>query len=361
MSKKRPRSVSPDSPPLPMFTPPPPNHDYQRSPSSEQSDSSDSSHSDTEKPAQQQRTHRRRRRVPHSDGDDGDGQGTCRKRNLSVSDKSDNAVSASPSAAASASDGGPEKKRRRTSSFHIVHTSSSGPTAITTSVALTPILSERGVVLILDTNILLEAAGLDFLEKLIQNRYDDVLPNLSVIIPHIVFLELDSQKSRRQSDLAYRARCAGRFLSENLCDHLATSYVDHGASTSRTPGRISGQTLTEFTEIGKKYDGRIPDDQFLFCCLQYQEKYAQLQKVAPAQGSTVVKGSTVVIAVTNDKLLRTRCVVNYLTCQSLVSLLDNVERRRVRQASLFDWASEPPEAPIAAVPNGENKENEGKN
>ena len=50
-------------------------------------------------------------------------------------------------------------------------------------------------------------------------------------------------------------------------------------------------------------------------------------------------GTVVVMAVSNDKLLRARCAVNHVTTQSLGSLLDNVERRRTGRASLFDWPS----------------------
>lgn len=193
--------------------------------------------------------------------------------------------------------------------------------------------SDRPVVLVLDTNILLEEDGLIFLGKLVRNEFDDVVPNLQVIVPHIVFLELDKQKSRRQGDLAYRARCAVRFLADSLCDELNATAALGVPSTSRPvrSTRIAGQTLAEFTAAAKLHDANAPiaDDHFLFCCLQYQERQSLTVAIENA--------ATVIIAVSNDKILRCRCCVNLLKTQSLGSLLDNIDKKRAGRQSLFDW------------------------
>ena len=120
------------------------------------------------------------------------------------------------------------------------------------------------MVLMLDTNVLLEGDGLGFLEKLVKDEFDDVLPHCSVLIPHIVLCELDKHKmSRKDGEVKFRARCAGRFLSD---------YFDGGNASGG--GRIAGQTVEEHTENARRYaGGQNPDDHYLFCGLQYRDRY----------------------------------------------------------------------------------------
>ena len=97
------------------------------------------------------------------------------------------------------------------------------------------------------------ATGLRFLEKLVKNEFDDVLPHCSVLIPHIVLCELDKHKmSRKDGEVKFRARCAGRFLSD---------YFDGGNANG--DGRIAGQTVEEHTKNARRYaGGENPDDHY---------------------------------------------------------------------------------------------------
>ena len=88
---------------------------------------------------------------------------------------------------------------------------------------------EPSLVLVLDTNILLEEKGLDFMEKFAKGNFDNFLPSIVIVIPHVVFLELDRQKIGRSGDVAYKARRAVRFLEDNMGPSSSSNADNHAA------------------------------------------------------------------------------------------------------------------------------------
>ncbi|XP_055341731.1 uncharacterized protein LOC129590496 [Paramacrobiotus metropolitanus] len=196
-------------------------------------------------------------------------------------------------------------------------------------------LAEPKVILVVDTNVLLEREGLRFLEDLTDGKYDGPgIPAIQIRVPHVVFLELDRQKNRSgANNLSQRAQTAIRFLHDQLVDHRRLpDSVEPKTGLTSPDGyipRFVGQTARDFTRAGKEYQQHIDDDHLLFCCLQTQQAIT-------ARRNNTESVDTRVWCLTNDRNMRTRSVVNGVAAFSLSAVVTNLHRRRAGGSSIFD-------------------------
>lgn len=161
----------------------------------------------------------------------------------------------------------------------------------------------------------------------------------------VVPLELDRQKTRHFNGLDVKASAAIRFLHEQIIDHhnlppsskLSRS-TDGPTGSEPSVGQVPrfiGQTAKEFADASLEYLQEVDDDHILFCCLQLQAR--RLAEAPPQSGQAGKRNRPPVIwCVTNDRNLRIRTVINGVPAFSLENVLQNIQKKLRREASLFD-------------------------